>query len=90
MTREAFEAALQRDGFAETLVRDFPAGYYMGDHAHPFHARALVLSGDITLTVGGQATRYDTGMVFDLPLGCVHDERAGAQGVRYLVGRRSH
>lgn len=54
-----------------------------------FEARlALVLDGDITLTVEGKARTFGVGDEFSMQAGCKHIEDVGTQGVRYLVGRR--
>ena len=50
--------------------------------------RALVLDGEITLTVSGDARTYRSGDVFTMAAGCAHAESVGPDGVRYLVGRR--
>ena len=89
MDPQEFEAQLRREGFAEVLTREQPPGYFLGEHAHAFDARALVTRGDITLTVGNAARTYPAGTVFELAAGCVHQERAGADGVTYRVGRRA-
>jgi quercetin dioxygenase-like cupin family protein len=89
MNVQGFEAALQQDGFTELLVRQQPPGYFLGDHQHAFDARALVIQGDITLTVAGAASAYPFGTVFELACGTPHQERAGPEGVTYLIGRRS-
>jgi len=88
MTRQEFEAGLQRDGFAAAVVVERLAGYSLGEHQHPFDARAFILAGEITLTVGDVATTYKAGNVFRLPAGTVHLESAGPAGVVYLSGRR--
>ncbi len=88
MNTEDFEAAVRREGYAEVLTREYASNYFAGDHSHPFDARALIVAGDITLTVGGTEHRYPTGTIFELPAGTVHKERAGLEGVTYRVGRR--
>lgn len=89
MTRQDFESELRQTGFAEVVLRELPPAYFLGDHAHPFDARALIIAGDITLTVGEADRRCPVGTIFELDAGCVHQERAGAGGVSYLVGRRA-
>ena len=88
MDRTGFEAALARDGFAEVAERTLPAGQTAPEHAHPFGVRALVLAGDITLTVDGQATTYRPGDVFTMAPNCPHVEAVGPEGVRYIAGRQ--
>ena len=50
--------------------------------------RALVLNGEITLTVEGVEYAYREGDLFVLPAGHRHAETVGPAGVDYLVGRR--
>lgn len=88
MTQQAFMSALQADGFNEAETRSLPAGQAGGEHEHPFDVRALVLAGEISMIVAGKATAYRTGDIFTMASGCRHAEAVGAEGVKYLVGRR--
>jgi len=83
-----FEASLRLDGFTEVETKSQPPGRAVPEHAHPFDVRALVLEGEITLTVDGQGTAYRAGDVFTMAGGCRHAEEVGAEGVRILAGRR--
>ena len=83
-----FENALRKDGFAEIETKSLPAGLHNDDHDHCFDVRELVLEGRITLTVDGATRTYGEGEVFTMAAGRSHAEDVGAQGVRYLVGRR--
>ncbi|MCK8787711.1 cupin domain-containing protein [Roseomonas sp. NAR14] len=89
MDATAFEAALGRDGFTGVEVKALEPGRATPPHAHPFEVRALVLDGDITLTVDGRQDRYGAGQVFTMAAGHPHAETVGPDGVRYLVGRRA-
>jgi quercetin dioxygenase-like cupin family protein len=84
---ETFEAALRRDGF-DIGHQALAAGAVVAEHAHPFDVRALVLNGEITLTVDGVEYAYREGDIFVLPAGHRHAEAVGPAGVDYLVGRR--
>jgi len=83
-----FESALRRDGF-DVERRSLPPQTRVAEHAHPYDVRALVLNGEITLTVEGVEYAYREGDVFVLPAGHRHAEAVGPAGVDYLVGRRS-
>ena len=87
MSHETFEAALRRDGF-DVGHRTLPAGAIVSEHAHPFDVRALVLDGEITLTIAGEDYAFREGDIFVMPAGQRHTETVGAGGVNYLVGRR--
>ena len=88
MDTHAFEAALKADRYDEVVTVEKPAGYAMGEHRHPFDARALITAGEITLVVQGVAQTYSVGQIFQLAAGTAHDESAGPAGVSYRVGRR--
>jgi quercetin dioxygenase-like cupin family protein len=83
-----FEFALRREGF--TVERKIqPPHRRVPEHAHPFDVRALVLNGEITLTVEGIDYTYRVGDIFVMPAGHGHAECVGPEGVEYLVGRRA-
>jgi quercetin dioxygenase-like cupin family protein len=88
MKDQHFELALRRDGFDEVLRNRMPPGTVVAEHAHPFDVRALVLEGEITLTLEGVDYAYREGDIFVLPAGHRHAEAVGPAGVDYLVGRR--
>ena len=88
MRDEDFQVALRRDGF-EVLDNKLPPGMVVPEHVHPFDVRALVLDGEITITVEGVEYAYREGDVFVVPAGHRHGESVGDAGVHYLVGRRA-
>jgi mannose-6-phosphate isomerase-like protein (cupin superfamily) len=88
MNPAEFETALHSDGYTEVAARDQPPGHATQPHAHEFDIRALVLAGDITLTVDGAKTLYGVGEVFTMPYGRRHTETVGAGGVTTLAGRK--
>jgi quercetin dioxygenase-like cupin family protein len=88
MTQQDFEAALKAENYPEIVNISKEVGYQMGEHSHAFDAYALILRGDITLTVNGVATAYKAGETFRLAANTPHLESAVPQGVNYLVGRR--
>jgi quercetin dioxygenase-like cupin family protein len=87
--RETFEAKLRAEGYPQTQVNELAPHTRNAEHSHAFDVLALVLEGEITLTVGGAARTYRPGEEFSMPAGCRHVEDIGPQGVRYLVGRRA-
>lgn len=87
MKDEHFESALRRDGF-DVERRSLSPMTRVAEHADPYDVRALVLNGEITLTVEGVEYAYREGDLFVLPAGHRHAEAVGPAGVDYLVGRR--
>jgi quercetin dioxygenase-like cupin family protein len=88
MNQNEFEAVLKAENYPETVNISKEVGYQMHEHAHAFDAYALILQGDITLTVRGVANTYKVGETFKLPANTLHEESAIPHGVNYLVGRR--
>jgi quercetin dioxygenase-like cupin family protein len=88
MTPEEFKFELGEAGFTEFVLVEWPANGMAPEHSHPFEARALILSGEITLKVDDGEHCFRPGEVFHLARGERHEERYGPSGVRYLVGRR--
>ena len=88
MDAAEFEARLKAEGYPEIRTNALEPNRHNPEHTHPFDVLALVLEGDITLTIDGKARKYSVGDEFTMQAGCRHVEDAGPQGVRYLVGRR--
>ena len=88
MDTTGFEARLEREGYPEIRTNALQPNCHNAEHSHPFDVLALVLEGDITLTIEGRARTYRAGDEFTMKAGCAHVEDVGPQGVKYLVGRR--
>jgi len=88
METDTFEADLRNGGYTEIATRSQDPNHATTPHTHPFDVRALVLDGEIMLTVDGKATRYAAGDVFTMANGCEHTETVGAAGVTTIAGRR--
>jgi quercetin dioxygenase-like cupin family protein len=89
METKAFESTLAAEGYRDVETKALPSTYRAREHSHAFDVRALVLDGEITLTVNGDTRSYRAGDVFTMAAGCAHAESVGPDGVRYLVGRRA-
>jgi quercetin dioxygenase-like cupin family protein len=88
MDRTTFETELRAHGYAEMVDRRMDANAVNPEHAHEFDAQLLVLEGAMTIACEGQERTYRAGDTFSMAAGCRHGERAGADGARYLAGRR--
>jgi uncharacterized cupin superfamily protein len=82
-----FEAAERAIGCSEVMSRAWEPNSVQEQHTHPFHARALVVEGEMWLTVEGQTRHLRPGDRFDLTAGTPHAERYGPQGATYWVAR---
>jgi quercetin dioxygenase-like cupin family protein len=83
-----FEARLKAQGFAEVLERSWQPGQLVGTHSHPFDANAVVVQGEMWLTVGDATQHIPAGGTFELARDTPHSERYGSEGATYWVGRR--
>ncbi len=83
-----FEAEARSDGFDEVMVRDWAPDQVVPPHAHPFAAKAIVVKGEMWLTVGDATQHIPAGGTFELQPHVLHSERYGAEGATYWVARR--
>jgi len=88
MNEQTLGKGLRDEGFAHVYVwEDGPNAYYP-DHTHAEQTAHIVLSGELTLTMGGKTLAYRAGERCDVPAGAVHSAHMGPQGCRYLIGER--
>jgi quercetin dioxygenase-like cupin family protein len=85
---ETFRDTALADGFYEVVERRWEPGSVVATHSHPFAANALVVQGEMWLTVAGGTQHLKPGDRFALAAGVPHEERYGPQGATYWVARR--
>jgi quercetin dioxygenase-like cupin family protein len=92
-TFQEFESAARAQGYTEVTTREWPALTVLDTHTHPFDAKALVVSGELWLTVGGgtesQTQHLTVGQRFELARNTPHNERYGPEGATFWVARRT-
>ena len=86
---QTFEAELHAQGFDEVLARDWAPSAVADTHVHPFAAKALLVRGEMWLTVGDTTQHLLPGSRFALDADVPHSERYGSEGATYWVGRRA-
>jgi hypothetical protein len=89
LTFQAFEADARAQGFDEVLERRWAPATVVDLHTHPFALRALVVQGEMWLTVGDHVRHLRSGDEFALDCEVPHAERYGADGATYWVARRT-
>jgi mannose-6-phosphate isomerase-like protein (cupin superfamily) len=88
MDEKLLAKQLREEGFGHTHVwEDRPNAHYP-DHTHTDETAHIVLSGEMTLTMGGRTRTVRVGERCDVPAGAVHSARTGPAGCRYLIGER--
>lgn len=83
-----FEAAALAEGFDEVLERQWPPDAVLDTHTHSFALRAVVVRGEMWLTVGPETRHLKPGDAFSLDREIPHAERYGCDGATYWVARR--
>ena len=83
-----FEAQKTGEGYDSVLERQWAPHTVVDTHTHPFDASALVLRGEMWLTVDGHTQHLLPGGTFEVPRGMPHSERYGSEGATFWVGRR--
>ena len=87
-----FEALALAQGFDEVAERRWPALAELATHTHPFAVQALVVQGEMWLSVGAGESANKRHLVrgdrFELAMHAPHAERYGAEGATYWVARR--
>ena len=85
---DTFRTKALADGFTDVVERRWEPDTIVGTHTHPFDANALVVQGEMWLTVAGRTQHLLPGGRFELAAGIPHEERYGADGATYWVARR--
>lgn len=83
-----FEREARAAGFDEVAERRWPPAAVLDSHTHPFAVHALVVEGEMWLTVGDETRHLVPGMRFDLAADVPHAERYGPAGATYWAARR--
>lgn len=87
-TFSEFEAQARAQGFQEVLERNWAPDTVLDTHVHPFAVQALIVRGDMWLTVGGDTRPLHAGDTFTLGREIAHSERYGDKGATIWVARR--
>lgn len=79
-TFEEFAGDARAEGFTDVLERQWAPGTLLESHTHPFALRAIVVEGEMWLSVEGDIRHLRPGDVFALDQGVPHSERYGPEG----------
>ncbi len=88
-SREEFTAQALAEGFDEVLEREWPPLTVLAAHTPPFALKALVVHGEMWLSVGKETQHLRAGDSFALERDVPHAERYGQDGAVYWVARRN-
>jgi uncharacterized cupin superfamily protein len=88
MDEEKLAEELRREGFRRTYVWQDGANTFYPDHQHGEETAHIVLSGEMTLMLNGEARACHPGERCGVSAGATHSARMGPRGCRYLIGER--
>ena len=88
-TFDSFAAQHRAAGADEVLERRWQPNTVIETHTHPFSVKALLVQGEMWLTVGERTQHLRAGDRFELASGVAHAERYGAEGATYWVARHN-
>lgn len=88
-TFDQFEGDAHSRGFDEVIERRWSPGLVLQPHVHSFAVNALVVEGEMWLTVGADTQHLQAGQTFTLDRNIEHSERYGADGAVVWVARRN-
>ena len=84
-----FAAQARARGFDEVLERRWEPATVLVTHTYPFAVDAVVVQGEMWLSVAGQTRHLRPGDPFALDAHVPHAERYGSEGATYWVARRN-
>lgn len=87
-TFDEFKATQMAKGFEEVIERAWQPNTVLDTHTHPFAVDALVVQGEMWLTVNGKTQHLLPQDRFTLARDVPHEERYGPQGATYWVARK--
>jgi quercetin dioxygenase-like cupin family protein len=88
-TFESFKTQAHAQGFDQVLERVWPPSAAVDTHTHPFSISAVIVSGEMWLTVAGHERHLRPGDTFTLDREVPHSERYGTDGTTLWVARRN-
>jgi len=87
-TFQQFESDALARGAYEVLERRWEPQTTLAEHTHPFAVEALVVQGELWLTLaGGQPQHLRPGDRFEIACAAPHAERYGPEGAVFWAAR---
>jgi quercetin dioxygenase-like cupin family protein len=86
---DEFQTQALSQGFDEVLTREWAPHSAVEQHTHSFDVQALMVRGELWLTVDGSTQHLRAGDRFSLDREVPHAERYGSEGATFWAARRS-
>ena len=88
MTEQEYRDDASRRGYDAPVTKNWQPGLFNDDHAHAQDLYLLVVEGGMTVIRADRTQRLAPGDACEVPAGEVPGERAGPDGVTFLVALR--
>lgn len=89
MEFDVFAERMKELGYDQIIERVWKPLTTFDEHSHPFDANALIVQGEMWLTLDGRTEHLLPGGTFELGAHKPHSEHYGAEGATYRVARRT-
>ena len=89
ITLEQFTATAMDEGFDEIIVREWAPDLAIDVHTHPFDVSAVVVRGELRLTLAQKVLHLKAGDPFRLARNIEHAELYGEEGATVWVAKAS-
>jgi len=86
---DTYSASARTQGFDEIVERQWKPDTTVATHTHSFAVKALVVQGEMWLSVGDHTQHLLPGDTFELGRDVPHAERYGKDGATYWAARRN-
>lgn len=87
---DQFQSLMLAAGYDEVIEREWPPNTRLEEHAHPFEANGIVVSGVMHLSIEGASARVlRAGDTFHVRAGVRHAETYGDQGATVWAARKN-
>lgn len=88
MNEDRFRSELEDSGF-ECSHFEIEPNRQRKDHSHPWHARLLVLEGELTMVTADGEESIGAGATCAMAAHRLHAEITGPTGARGLIGKKA-
>ena len=88
MNSDDFLGLLYKKGFPQPSLVKHEGGKFLDFQSHPLELLALVIEGQVDITIDGHRVIYLAGDFFHLPANQIHSKSFGSKGASYAMSFR--
>lgn len=88
MNSDDFLGLLNKKGFPQPSLIKHEGSKFLDFQSHPFELLALVIEGQVDITIDGHRVIYLAGDFFHMPANQIHSKSFGSKGASYVMSCR--